>query len=275
MGRTKRDGSSSAVESSDAVGISAEKADEFAQLFLHALNNKDIAVKLREAMGVSKMLAGLEQEVRMLRTELAKKDARIDSLAEQVEELKTGQDDLEQYSRRNSVRLSGIVEKRDEDVVESVLSTFNTLMNIWPPIHVSEIDRIHRIGKPDDHRRRPILVKFATYRSKRRVLENRRQLNPLKRTERRATLGDFIGPQTEAEAASEESRRVGERLYLNDDLSRYCSRLLFECRQAKKKTLISDCRSYDGNIVIKSLTNTISTIKTSSDLERVCMRTIN
>ena len=44
------------------------------------------------------------------------------------------------------------------------------------------------------------------------------------------------------------------RLYLNDDLTRSRSQLLYECCQAKKKQLISDCWSYDGSIIVKTLT---------------------
>ena len=54
-----------------AIGVTTEKADEFVQLFLHAFGNKDIAIKLTAAMGVSHQLAGLQQEVHALRSELA------------------------------------------------------------------------------------------------------------------------------------------------------------------------------------------------------------
>ena len=86
-GRAKRNGATPAsppaparlISELDPIGVTTEKADEFVQLFLHALGNKDIAIKLRAAMGVSQQLAGLQQEVHALRSELASKDARIET----------------------------------------------------------------------------------------------------------------------------------------------------------------------------------------------------
>ena len=59
------------------------------QLFLHALGYKDIAIKLRAAMGVSQQLAGLQQDVNALRSELASKDARIESLQKKVDAIES------------------------------------------------------------------------------------------------------------------------------------------------------------------------------------------
>ena len=39
-------------------------------------------------------------------------------------------------------------EWRYQNVVKGLLLTFNNVMWITPPIHISEIDRIHRVGKP-------------------------------------------------------------------------------------------------------------------------------
>ena len=226
-------------------------------------------------MGVSQQLAGLQQEVHALRTELASKDARIETLQKKVDAIELQQDELEQYSRRNSVRLSGLTEEAEEDVVKGVLVTLNNVMGITPPIEISEIDRMHRVGKPEANRTRPVLIKFATYRSKRRVLEKRRFLNPAKRMEARQTLGDVVnGPQTDEDTRANHIQQEGSRLFLNDDLTRCRAQLLYECRQAKKKQLITDCWSYDGSIIVKTLTNNISSIKTSSDLNSVSMHTI-
>ena len=240
----------------DPIGVTSEKADEFVQLFLHALGNKDIAIKLRAAMGVSRQLAGLQQEVHALRSELASKDARIETLQKKVDAIELKQDELEQYSRRNWESLSGLTEEADEDVVKGVLVTLNNVMCITAPIDISEIERMHRVGKPEANKSRPVLIKFATYRSKSRVLERRRFLNPAKRTEARQTLRDMIGPQTEDDTRANTIERQ-DRLYLNDDLTRSRAQLLYESRQANKKQLIADCWSYDGSIIVKTLTKKI------------------
>ena len=139
-GRAKMNGARLSTElDSIAIGVTTEKTDEFIQLFLHAIGNKDIAVKLRAAMGVSQQLSGLQQEVHALRSEPASKDARIETLQKKVYAIELQQDELEQYSRRNSVRLSGLTEEADEDVVKGLLVTLNHVMCITPPIDISEI----------------------------------------------------------------------------------------------------------------------------------------
>ena len=133
----QKNGAARVSTEADPIGVTTEKADEFVQLFLHALGNKDIAIKLRAAIGVSQQLAGLQQEVHALRTELASKDARIETLQKKVDAIELQQDELEQYSRRNSVRLSGLTEEADEDVVKGVLVTLNHVMCITPPLSTS------------------------------------------------------------------------------------------------------------------------------------------
>ena len=134
----QKNGAARVSTEADPIGVTTEKADEFVQLFLHALGNKDIAIKLRAAMGVSQQLAGLQQEVRALRTELASKDARIETLQKKVDAIELQQDELEQYSRRNSVRLSGLTEEADEDVVKGVLVTLNHDVHHAPYRHLGD-----------------------------------------------------------------------------------------------------------------------------------------
>ena len=84
----------------------------------------------------------------------------------------------------------------------------------------------------------------------------------------------MIGPETEDEAKANHIEKQGSRLFLNDDLTRSRTQLLYECRQAKKKQLVTDCWSYDGYIIVKTRTNKMLSIKTSSDLKSVSTHTI-
>ena len=71
-------------------------------------------------------------------------------------------DELEQYTRGDSVRLTGLTGATNENVYDIVMTTFNEEMGVSPPISPQEIDRIHRVGKPDPTKKRSILIKFAT-----------------------------------------------------------------------------------------------------------------
>ena len=171
---------------------SSDRTDEFVRMFLHALQNDEIARSLREAVGVHEQLATLHREVTSIRAVVKEREATIDTLHKEVVTLKQHHDELEQYSRRNSVRLSGLPEMQNENVVDLVMKVINEDMAVTPPLAIEEIDRIHRVGKQDGGRPRPILIKFATYRSQRRVISERKFLNPQKRTERRQTLGEML-----------------------------------------------------------------------------------
>ena len=90
------------------------------------------------------------------------------------------EDELEQYSTRSSVRLTGLPEKPDENNYATVMEVFNDAAWVTPPITAVDIDRIYIAGKPDAIQRRSVLIKFATYFSMKRLVVN----IPLKRAER-------------------------------------------------------------------------------------------
>ena len=266
----------------------AERADEFMRLFLRAIKNEEIARGLREALGVQEQLAALHRELTTLRTVVRERETKIDTLQKEVAVLKEQHDDLEQYSRRNSVRLSGLPESPDENVVALVMKVVNEDMAVTPPLAIEEIDRIHRVGKSDGGRHRPLLIKFATYRSRRRVISQRRFLNPQKRTERRQMLGEMLpagaaaaaGVAGAAEAWQQppaERANAGRthNIYMNDDLTRARAQLLYRCRTSKKENKIADCWSTDGTILVKALDHRITSVKSEADLAAVCMRPVN
>lgn len=76
-----------------------------------------------------------------------------------MEELRMRMDGLGQYSRRNTLRLYGIVEENNENCKERVLKVINYTLNIAP----EKIERCHRAGKYNRHKTRSVLVKFSSY----------------------------------------------------------------------------------------------------------------
>ena len=88
-------------------------------------------------------------------------------------------DDQEQYSRRNSLRITGIPESDNEDIVPKVLDVINNKIKPDIPVSSDHIDRLHRVGKRSGDTPRAVLIKFATYRHRQRVYRNRKNLNLL------------------------------------------------------------------------------------------------
>ena len=62
-----------------------------------------------------------------------------------VKALESEMDRANQFSRRNSVRVSGIPEGRDENTDTRILNIANS---IGADVIIEEIDRSHRVGQP-------------------------------------------------------------------------------------------------------------------------------
>ena len=112
----------------------------------------------------------LRKEVAELREIVKSKTAAITELKTNFEDVEDRLDEYEQYSRRNTLRVSGVPEEPNESIDGKILPIFNTRLSLDPPMIIDDIDRIHRVSKPDQRRDpRQVLVKFATYRCRQRV----------------------------------------------------------------------------------------------------------
>ena len=189
----------------------------------------------------------------MLRDLVKSKDEKIAELESRIVNLETKDDDHEQYSKRNSLRNSGINETPSEYVVGKVVHLFNTTMKVTPPVTEDQFDRIHRVGPTANGQTRQILVKFATYRVRDRVFRSKRNLANVNKSLTENSV------KKEAKKAS---------IFINEDLTKLRSNLLWRARVKKKAEEINECWSWDGTILIKTKANKIVPIRSVSDLER-------
>lgn len=86
--------------------------------------------------------------------------------------------DLEQYTRRNSVRIYGLLDKDKSESIEAtcnlVISTLNTKLKL--KLAPRDIDISHRLGKFSPDANRPVICKFVSRVVKKNVMSVRRQL---------------------------------------------------------------------------------------------------
>ncbi len=112
--------------------------------------------------------------VTAIETKLGDLNSHNNALSDEV-------DALEQYSRRNCLLLHGVPES-SKDTTEAAIAVFNSRLDI--NINNEHIDRSHRLGQPrsdtDSDRPRPIIVKFASYETRRRVFTAKRKLKGTK-----------------------------------------------------------------------------------------------
>jgi exosome complex exonuclease DIS3/RRP44 len=228
------------TKSNISNGSPQAKTPTFADEMRSFLRDPDNAALLRDTV-----VGALMQEMSELRKSLQQKDAEIESVQGTVQTLKNEMkdlhdlnDELEQYSRRNSIRIIGLREERpSDDAVKTILQLCNQKLSLVPPLTASDIDRAHRVGtfSPTATKPRPLLVKFATYQQRYRVITRKKHLS-------------------------------SDDVFLYEDLTRKRSAILFSTRQAKKENKISDCWSSDRHLFVKTIGGRKVRIRTSDDI---------
>lgn len=177
----------------------------------------------------------LRAEVSSLRAENTELRDQVRQLEQRVDKAEKAVDSQEQYSRRNCLRISGIVEAPGENTDGIILAVAKDL-NV--PIQIGDIDRSHRVGKPAACRK--ILVKFTTYRARQQLYSERRNLS---------------------------KREAGKNVYINEDLTMARSKLLYDARNLVRAKKISSAYSSDGRIFIKDNNENRHLIESKSALQ--------
>lgn len=179
----------------------------------------------------------IRDELKQLREENEKLKTACCKLEVRVAKAEAANDSLEQYSRRNSVRISGIPVEENEDTDKIVLELADT-MDV--SLNISNLDRTHRIG-PTKKRKRDIIVKFATYRARQKLITERKKLRDM--------------PDLDT-------------VYINEDLTMARSKLLYDARRLVKAKLLKSAYSSDGRIFVKDNTDKRYLIQSDSDIEK-------
>ena len=206
--------------------VELSKLDESAPLCIGTL------ARLLNAQ--SKVLLGeFNKRIDELNEKISSQDKIISDQAQEIATLKEENkalrydiEDTQQYSRRNSIRISGISESADEkpeDINKKIRDLFTQSLNVV--VNDTDLCRLHRTGKSkDDGTPRQILVKFTNYSARRRVLKAR---NKLQRVDKPT------------------------RIFINEDLTRQRYQLARKARSLKKDKIFDDTWTHDGKIFIK------------------------
>ena len=211
---------------------------DFTKAFLLALKEEEV----QKTLGIADLkeeIIGLRQTVDLFRKELQEKGKKIATLENRISVLENENDNLEQYSRRNSVRMTGLKEADTEDLYATVLEVVNSKAQLTPPLEPSDIDRVHRVGRKSEDKTRAVLIKFSTYRARKRVMERRSHLKKVEST---------------------------SPVFINEDLTKRRAELFWKARQLKRNNKIHDAWTHDGNIIVKDRNNRIVSIKSSNHL---------
>lgn len=144
-------------------------------------------------------------------------------------------DELEQYSRRNSVRINGVPEAEGEST-DKIVKVIGRAFGV--DIEDGDIDRSHRVGRSENDEgvkiNRAILVKFSSFVHKRRFTKEKKTLKD-------ADLSEVCPA----------SGNQKPKVFLNDDLTRLRSQVAAKARTLKKNRIIQDTWALDGGIFVR------------------------
>ncbi|KAK3884929.1 hypothetical protein Pcinc_010772 [Petrolisthes cinctipes] len=117
----------------------------------------------------------LQNEVKELRTLQSESVAPNDVLKSQVKDLEHRLNYQEDYSRRNNLRISGIVEKPGETWEETAISV-SKLIEEKLQLPAVKLERAHRTGPVSPSRPRIVTARFEKFHEREAVMRNARKL---------------------------------------------------------------------------------------------------
>ena len=221
---------------------------------------------------------------RSLDFDIESRDARITALEEEMECLKAERkkemmctreslDDMEQYSRRNCLIFSGVIENSGENTTQVIKDLCSESLNV--EVNAEDIDRIHRLGQarpvveppktsdPDRNqaasstsakvsdpkpptlntslKARNIIVKFTNYNARERVYSVRKRLKESKDK---------------------------PRVFINENLTKTRANLLWKIRKATKNTEYR-VWTQDGVIVVNKPSGGRIKVTRENDLDKL------
>ncbi|KAK6169381.1 hypothetical protein SNE40_020447 [Patella caerulea] len=162
---------------------------------------------------VKKQVAPLQNEIESLKLQLASTSLHLNAT------IQDKCDELEQYSRKNCIRVSGIKEEINENVEGKIVRVLTTIDKSLGP---NSIENCHRLGRREDNKHRQIIVRLKSYKTKVHIMTNRKMAHS-------AIKG----------------------VYINEDLTRYRAYVASITRWSYRQGFIAACWTRDGKIFIR------------------------
>ncbi|KAK5641405.1 hypothetical protein RI129_009952 [Pyrocoelia pectoralis] len=122
---------------------------------------------------LKKIFVEQNEIINSLKQEVATLNLQQKALVKENMNIKSNLEELQQYSRRNGIRVFGIKEQSNEDTDKLLLDLFKNKLHL--DVDISCIDRSHRVGS-NTGRGRHIIAKFVSYRDRNKVFQNKKFL---------------------------------------------------------------------------------------------------
>lgn len=175
----------------------------------------------------------LKTETQTLQKCLESQRTEFDTLQQEVWKIDTArkkaENEVEQYSRRNNIKISGIDDTQNETATETAKKVIKLIQDkkIYD-LRMEHIDVAHRIPNKG-HSKREVIVKFVSRNVKEAVMKNRKLLK-------------------------------GSGIFINDDLTRTNFQVLM-CVKKKQKDEVKEAWSVNGKILYRSFAGHVHVVK--------------
>lgn len=204
--------------------------DDFTLILVSALGDPRVVQALTEIL-VRPLLDQLDSKDRLIQD----LTMEVKDLKSEVDGLKDAVDELEQYGRRNAVRIwsKNMTELPGENTDELVLGYARKAGVDLPP---NSIGRSHRVGRPAPNKVRPIIVKFISYNIRKSIYDARKKV---------------------------------PNVFVSEDLTSARSSILYKARLERSAGRFKHCWTTDGRINIRLLDDKKHVITTQAQLDRL------
>ncbi|XP_077532470.1 uncharacterized protein LOC144144846 [Haemaphysalis longicornis] len=155
-----------------SVQSASSQSDLAADIKAIKAGQKNIEDNFRE---VQKRVDALEVKTKALDLDNTATQESVKKLTAQVDSLQLRVNELEDRSRRNNLLFYGIPDER-EKWEECEAKVLNALAGVVDPLPSGAIERAHRLGTFSNDKCRPIIVKFASFKTKDKILGARKKL---------------------------------------------------------------------------------------------------
>ena len=182
---------------------------------------------IKESLDLTtKQCANAEKQLAAVRNQLAEQEGEIAELYEL-------QDQLEQYTRKNSLEFHGIPESAYSSPEEVVLKISEALEI---PVGPQDIEICHKLNNKGN---KAIIAKFISHKVKSNLYRVRTKLKSVRMTD--LFPGSSYATTTEA-----------NRIYINENLTSYRRRIMKKANEKRRDGELLSVWSLDGTIFVKT-----------------------
>ena len=148
---------------------------------------KSVAEQTRVIQNQEKIIKRQEDLLNEKNDTIEQLECQLSAMSLELDSVTAELNDLEQYGRRNSIRINNLKllapPKDEADLTKTVTHFLNEMvLKDARPLRTNDIDRCHFVGRATGKRSRQIIMKFHSYHDKNRVFAAKSKLkgNPSK-----------------------------------------------------------------------------------------------